>query len=331
MNTNATVIGLDIAKDVFVAVGLNARGQVVLKKKLVRHGVLAFFANLPATAVGIEACAGAHYWARELGKLGHDARLIAAQHVKSFVLGNKNDTRDAQAIAEIRARASTKYVPINTAANQDLQMLHRARQGLMQARKAELCRLRAFAHEYGKVFPVGANTFRTGLRAWLDAPDHGLSAMALETLRDGLAQVEELTARLIGYDKRIARSACDARARRLMAVPSIGPLTATAIARRRGRSASLWQWARSVREPRTGAAPAFKRRERTPPRYQQTRRCLLAHPAHPRRPLGVACRQGQTRFAVALGGETRSPQRHERGGRRPGEQSGTGRVGDARP
>lgn len=229
MNTNATVIGLDIAKNVFVAVGLNARGKMVLKKKLARREVLAFFANLPKTAIGVEACAGAHYWARELGKLGHDARLIAAQHVKSFVLGNKNDTRDAQAIAEIRARASTKYVAINTEANQDLQMLHRARQGLVQARKAELCRLRAFAHEYGKVFPVGANTFRAGLRAWLDAPDHGVSALALETLRDGLAQVEELTARLIGYDKRIAQAAGDARAKRLMAVPGIGPLTATAM------------------------------------------------------------------------------------------------------
>lgn len=230
MNTNAAVIGLDIAKNVFVAVGLTERGKVVLKKKLTRGEVLAFFANLPGTAVGIEACAGAHYWARELTKLGHDTKLIAAQHVKAFVTGNKNDTRDAQAIAEIRARASTKYVPINTEANQDLQMLHRARQGLMQERKALICRLRAFAHEYGQVFPAGVAKFRQGFRAWLNGADHGLSGMALETLRELFGALDDQDTRLSDYDQRLEQAAReDARARRLMALPGIGKLTATAI------------------------------------------------------------------------------------------------------
>lgn len=230
MNTNAAVIGLDIAKNVFVAVGLTKHGKIVLKRKLARPEVLGFFANLPKIAIGIEACAGAHYWARELLKLGHDARLIAAQHVKAYVTGNKNDTRDAQAIAEIRARASTKYVPINTPANQDLQMLHRARQGLMQERKALLCRLRAFAHEYGKVFPVGVAKFQQGLRAWLNATDHGLSAMALATLRALSGELHDKEARLSDYDRRLDQAAReDARAKRLMAVPGIGRLTATAM------------------------------------------------------------------------------------------------------
>lgn len=230
MNTNAAVIGLDIAKNVFVAVGLTEHGKVVLKKKLARHEVLSFFANLPGTAVGIEACAGAHYWARELNKLGHAAKLIAAQHVKAFVTGNKNDTRDASAIAEIRTRASTKYVPINTEANQDLQMLHRARQGLMQERKALICRLRAFAHEYGKVFPVGVAKFHQGFRAWLNGADHGLSGMALETLRELFGALDDKDARLTDYDRRLDHAAReDSRARRLMALPGIGKLTATAI------------------------------------------------------------------------------------------------------
>jgi len=230
MNTNAAVIGLDIAKNVFVAVGLTEHGRIVLKKKLARHEVLSFFANLPGTAVGIEACAGAHYWARELNKLGHAAKLIAAQHVNAFVTGNKNDARDAQAIAEIRARAQTKYVPINTPANQDLQMLHRARQGLMQERRALICRLRAFAHEVGKVFPAGVAKFQQGFRTWLRATDHGLSEMALTTLRELFTQLDDKDTRLADYDQRLEQAAReDSRATRLMAVPGIGKLTATAI------------------------------------------------------------------------------------------------------
>lgn len=229
MNVSASVVGLDIAKNVFVAVGLNERGKQVFKKKLGRSEVLAFFANLAPTAIGIEACAGAHYWARKLNEQGHDARLIAAQHVKPFVSGSKNDTNDAHAIAEVRVRASTKYVPINTEAQQDMQMLHRARQGVMGERKALICRIRAFAGEYGKVFPVGVAKFRTGLSQWLGDPGNGLSGMALATLQELAGQLDDKDVRLEYYEKRIAQAAKeDERAQRLMAVPGVGKLTATA-------------------------------------------------------------------------------------------------------
>lgn len=230
MNTNAAVIGLDIAKNVFVAVGVNAHGKVVLKQKMAREAVLTFFANQPPTRIGIEACAGAHYWAREIGKHGHDVKLIAAQHVVAYVTGNKNDARDAHAIAEIRARAATKTVPINTPAQQDLQMLHRARTGLMKERKALLCRLRAFAHEYGQVFPVGVKKFRQGIDAWRRRADTVLSALAVDLLADLIDQLDDKDERLRDYDRRVTQAANDdARATRLMAVPGIGKLTATAI------------------------------------------------------------------------------------------------------
>lgn len=230
MNVSASVIGLDIAKNVFMAVGLNERGKQVLKKKLARGEVLAFFANLEPTAVGIEACAGAHYWARQLNAMGHDARLIAAQHVKPFVTGSKNDANDAHAIAEVRARAATKYVPINTEAQQDLQMLHRARQGVMGERKAVIHRLRAFAGEYGKVFAVGVARFRQEWRQWLGAPDNGLSANALAILQELSAQLDAKDAQLQQYDRRIAQAAQeDERAQRLIEVPGVGKLIATAV------------------------------------------------------------------------------------------------------
>jgi transposase len=134
MNTTVKVTGLDIAKNVFVAVGQDEHGKGVWKRKLSRHEVLPTFANMQPMKIGIEACAGSHYWARKLIKLGHDAKLIAAQHTRAYVIGNKNDANDAAAIAEARSRASTKTVPINTEAQQDLQMLHRAREALKKER-----------------------------------------------------------------------------------------------------------------------------------------------------------------------------------------------------
>ena len=230
MNTTANVIGLDIAKNVFVAVGLDVHGKVVWKKKLARDEVLPTFANLPPAAVGIEACSGSHYWARQLTALGHKCKLIAAQHTRAYVTGNKNDSNDAAAIAEARSRASTKYVAINTEAQQDLQMLHRARQALVDEKRAMVCRIRAFAHEYGKVFPLGVAKFRKGLALWLTDGDNGLSAMALETLNEWVAQLDNKETRLQEYDRRLAEAAgVDERAKRLLKVPGIGIITATAL------------------------------------------------------------------------------------------------------
>jgi transposase len=230
MNNTVSVIGLDIAKNIFVAVGLDVRGKQIVKAKLNRSEVLPFFANYLPTAIGIEACAGAHYWARKLNGLGHDARLIAAQHVKPFVKGSKNDTNDAHAIAEVRSRASTKYVQINTEAQQDMQMLHRARQGVMGERKALICRLRALIGEYGVVFALGAVRFRKELSKWLGSPDNGLSGLALRTLQELTAQLDAKEMQLDQYDKRIGQIAKeDVRATRLMQVPGVGKLTATAV------------------------------------------------------------------------------------------------------
>jgi len=230
MNTTASVIGLDIAKNVFVAVGRDVHGKVVWKRTLGRDEVLPVFANLPSVPVGIEACAGSHYWARQLNGLGHEVKLIAAQHTRAYVTGNKNDANDAAAIAEARARSATKYVAVNTAAQQDLQMLHRARQALLEEKKAMVCRIRAFAHEYGKVFPVGVAKFRAGLTPWLTHEGNGLSAMALETLRDLVSQLDDKETRLQRYDQRLVEATqTDARAKRLLAVPGIGKVTATAL------------------------------------------------------------------------------------------------------
>lgn len=230
MNATAKVIGLDIAKNVFVAVGRDTHGKVVFKRTLSRDEVLSTFVNIPATMIGIESCAGSHYWARKLIASGHDVKLIAAQHTRAYVSGNKNDTNDAAAIAEARSRASTKYVPINTEAQQDLQMLHRARRALMVERNAMLYRLRAFAGEYGQVFPVGVARFRSAFSAWMADEKNGLSGSAITTFGDLAAQLDDKQARLASYDQRLQQAAkADERAQRLLEVPGIGTITATAV------------------------------------------------------------------------------------------------------
>lgn len=230
MDRTANVVGLDIAKSVFAVVGVDAHGKTKLKRTLSRSEVLGTFANMEPCAVGIEACAGSHYWARELRALGHDVKLIAAQHTRAFVTGNKNDTNDAAAIAEARSRASTKYVPVNTTAQQDLQMLHRSRQGLMTERIAMINRIRAFAGEYGTVFSLGVAKFRNELRKWLADPDNGLSGSALATFEELVDQLRDKDERIDVYDRRLAQAAKDdERAKRLLEVPGVGQLTATAV------------------------------------------------------------------------------------------------------
>ena len=229
MKHNAAVIGLDIAKNVFQAVGKDERGNEVLKRKMSRNQVLEFFANLPAAKVGIEACATAHYWAREIAKLGHEVRLIAGQHVSRRVVGNKNDYRDAKAICDLRSEPETLYVPINTQTQQDVQMVHRIRQRLVKDRKALMLQIRSLLGEYGLSFSTGVTALRKGLREVLGGEHTGLSSEALELFADMQSQLTELDRRVNEYDERVQTlSNQKEEAERLMEMPGFGPLNATA-------------------------------------------------------------------------------------------------------
>ena len=161
---NSTTIGLDIAKSVFQLHGVDGRGKAVLHKQLKRGQVLAYFANLPPCLVGLEACGGAHYWARELIKLGHDARLISPQFVKPYVKGNKNDANDAEAICEAVSRPAMRFVPLKSVEQQDIQALHRIRSGLVKERTALANRIRGLLGEYGIVVAAGLVKLRRRLR-----------------------------------------------------------------------------------------------------------------------------------------------------------------------
>lgn len=219
MKYSATTIGLDIAKHSFYAVGVDKGRHEVLKRKLTRAQVVTFFRAHPPASIGIEACAGAHYWARTLNALGDDVRLIAAQHVSRRVVGNKNDYRDAQVIAELRGNPEMPFVPINTEPQQAIQMLHRVRERLVTHRTALVLQIRGLLGEYGAVFAPGVRSLRLSL-----------SASALETFADLYEQLQQLDEQVRGYDQRIQLLAQqDETVARLMAMPGIGPLNGTAL------------------------------------------------------------------------------------------------------
>lgn len=224
-----TTIGLDLAKNVFHVVACNQAGKVVKKKHLRRHQVWAYFAQLEPCLVGMEGCASAHYWGRELEKLGHSVHLMPAQHVKAYVQGNKNDYNDALAIAEAVVRPQMRVIPLKTAAQQDIQALHRLREGHVKMRTGLCNRLRGLLAEYGLVLPKGVTTLRKALPAILEDAQNGLSDLFRQLLAQGQRQLHELDAHIEESDRILKRqSQANEACQRLQALPGFGPVVASA-------------------------------------------------------------------------------------------------------
>jgi len=224
-----TTIGLDIAKNVFQVHGVDARGRTVLRKRLSRAKVRTFFANLPRAVIGLEACAGAHCWARELLALGHDARLMPPQYVKAYVKTNKHDAADAEACCEAVQRPGMRFVAVKSEDQQAMAMLHRVRDQLMRQRTATINALRGHLAEFGIV----AAQRRAGLRELLavlgDLEDERVPPLAREVLQALVGQLRDLEGRLAELDRRlVALTRSDPVCRALAEVPGVGPVIATA-------------------------------------------------------------------------------------------------------
>jgi transposase len=242
-------LGIDLAKNLFRVHGVDARGRTVVERELRRRQLLPFVAQLGPCLVGMEACAGAHYWAREIAKLGHQVRLMSPRFVRPYVKSNKNDARDAEAICEAVGRPSMRFVAPKSVAQQDMLALHRVRSLLIRERTALINQTRGLLAEYGIVVAQGPARLRRALAPILEERDNGVSELLREMLVEMSERLRWLEERLKRYDLRIAALARnDERAARLMKVDGVGPLIATALVAavgdarqfRRGRELSAW-------------------------------------------------------------------------------------------
>ena len=224
-----TTVGLDLAKNIFHVVCIDAQGKEVKKRMLRRNQVRPFFVQLPPCVVGMEACASSHDWGRKLRALGHEVKLIPPQYVKPYLRGNKNDYNDARAIAEAVTRPEMPTVGIKTVAAQDMQALHRMRSQCMRDRTALSNSIRGLLGEYGIVFTTGVTTLRRTIPEILGDADNGLSLLFRNLLARRYEQLVELEGHIAFYTKELERlSRQDEACQRLQTVPGFGPVVASA-------------------------------------------------------------------------------------------------------
>jgi transposase len=228
--TTVSTIGLDIAKHVFQAHGAEVSGQAVFRKKITRTKLIDFLASQPRCLVALEACGGAHYWGREISKLGHTVRLIPPSYVKPFVKRQKNDAADAEAICEASQRPSMRFVAIKDEEQQANGVVFRARDVLVRQRTQCINALRGHLTEYGWVVPKGTSHMAT-LIDQIEDPNCSLPKSACAVLAVLVTTLKSLEENIAILDAEISRrSREDAIARRLMTIPGVGPISATAIA-----------------------------------------------------------------------------------------------------
>jgi transposase len=242
-------IGLDIAKSVFQVHGVDAAGQVVMRRQLKRRYVLKFFEKLPPCLVGIEACASSHHWSRELQALGHTVRLMPPAYVKPYVKRHKNDAVDAEAICEAVTRPNMRFVATKTPEQQSCLTLHRTRHLFIRQQTSVINAIRAHLAEFGIVAPVGRNGVEQLLGVVADASDKRLPEVARACVVALGARLRMLKAQILEFDRMInAWHRSNGASRRLDAIPGVGPVLATALiasiadpkAFRSGRDFSAW-------------------------------------------------------------------------------------------
>lgn len=230
MQQELSTVAIDLAKKVFHLVGSDSTGKILWRKRLSRNALMPFIVQLPPVLIGIEACGGAHYWARRFREHGHEVKLMAPQFVKPFVKSNKNDMRDAEAIGEAVTRPTMRFVPPKEVEQQDIQALHRVRDRLIGDRTALVNEVHGLMHEYGIVIPKGISKFRQSVVGKLESDKDKLTALSQEMFWKLVEEFVALEERLAYYQEKLESLAkTHPECQRLMTIPGIGPITATAL------------------------------------------------------------------------------------------------------
>jgi transposase len=224
-----SIVGLDLAKRVFQVHGATSDGRVVCRRKLSRGQLRAFFAQLRPCVVAMEACATAHFWAREISALGHEVRLVPPAYVKPFVKRQKNDAADAEAIAEAAVRPTMRFVEPKTPKQQARAMVFRTRDLFVRQRTQSINALRAHLAEHGIVAPQGVWNL-SGIQRLIDEPSDNIEPLVIEMARLYLAQIATLSAQVTSLEAVLKKEAAQSDASsRMMTMPGLGPITAMAI------------------------------------------------------------------------------------------------------
>jgi transposase len=223
-------IGIDLVKLVFSIHGVDTKNKCKLSKTVKRNKLLAEIAKLSPCIIAMEACSGAHYWAREFTKLGHDVRIMASKFVIPYRQNEKNDANDAQAICEAATRPKTRFVSIKSEEQQAVLCLHRIRQGAIKDRTARINRLRGLLSEFGIIMPKGRYPAQKAIGGILEDAENNLPFLARELLNDLWQSINGLNDEILKYDRKLYALANRMEdAKRLMSIPGIGEITATAV------------------------------------------------------------------------------------------------------
>ena len=225
-----STIGIDLAKNIFQLHGADEKGNTLFKKRLTRKKVISFLVNLEPCLIGIEACGGSNYWAREIQKLGHDVKIIAPQFVKPYVKNDKTDENDAEAICEAVTRPNMRFVPPKAVEQQDMQNIHRIRERLVKTRTALINEARGLLYEYGITIPTGRYNFKKNFPLIIADADNELTMMSREIFQNLLSEYIALEERIDFYEQKIKLVHKNhPEAKRLTSIPGVGLLGATAI------------------------------------------------------------------------------------------------------
>lgn len=244
-----TTLGIDLAKNIFQLHGVDQRGVAVVRRRLTRQQLVPFLTKLSPCLVGIEACGGAHFWAREISKLGHQVRMMSPHLVRPYRKSSKNDSNDAQAICEAVGRPSMRFVPAKSQAQQDVQAIHRIRAQLIKWRTALANEIRGLLAEYGIVIAKGIAPLRRILPGILAQEENGLSGLFRDMLAEMSERLRLVDERIKRYDQQVERVfRHDERCQRVAQIEGVGSLTATALVAavgnahefKSGRELSAW-------------------------------------------------------------------------------------------